>query len=115
MNWLNVDRICFAQRMAMLTVNRIDAVNYREIIGALQTLRELEDPEILAKLLRELIQRSRPELADCSILGMHFDPSQLAWQIAVEHPSLSPKSPFDELERIPLVPEGTPIPQGANA
>jgi hypothetical protein len=73
-----------------------------------QILRNDCEPEVMQKNLKDLVERVRPKLSGCWVVGCNYDIYCMSWQILVIHESL-PKFddivPSEPLVQKSLIPE----------
>lgn len=102
MKWLNVESVRFPDHGAILTICRVDAVNFHNICAALSQYRDGETPEALARTVSEIVDLARPELSGHTLWMLSFEQHTQTWEIGILHPSLPAVEIGCELPRMPL-------------
>jgi hypothetical protein len=100
--WVRTD-YQYEPRITILTISGRDA--YRAGKLNLASLTEQGKPEEIERIVRDLIEKLRPDLAGGVIYAIHYNLCPPRWEITYIHPSLEPVQNVQEAPRIPIIPE----------
>jgi len=101
MVWIRAEPVRFPIHGALFRMSErtAKAVGIQTYFEAVQ-----DSPGNLQTLLESLILRVRPDLTQCQVEAMHFNPSRMAWEVMVTHPNL-PEAAWGEGFSVEIIEE----------